>query len=119
MDITDYLRFVFALGFVIGLFGLFVYLAKRYGLGYRRHDRTGKRRLSVSESMPLDGKRRLILVRRDDYEHLVLIGGESDLVIEAAIPTSDTLPFHERLHNTQTPPAPPARPDDTSQEDTP
>ena len=37
------------------------------------------------ESAPLDGKRRLVLIRRDDTEHLVLIGAETALVIESGI----------------------------------
>ena len=83
MDITDYLRFVFALAFVIALILILAVLAKRYGLGYRTiSKRTMKRRLSISEIMPLDGKRKLVLVRRDDQEHLLLIGGMNDLVVE-------------------------------------
>ena len=38
------------------------------------------------EVLAIDGKRRLVLVRRDDTEHLLLIGGEADLVIERGIP---------------------------------
>lgn len=43
-------------------------------------------RLGISEYHELDKDRRLVLVRRDDYEHLVLIGGAQDLVIETGIP---------------------------------
>jgi hypothetical protein len=39
----------------------------------------------VLEVAPLDGKRRLVLLRRDDTEHLVLLGQESATVIEANI----------------------------------
>lgn len=42
-------------------------------------------RLGVSEYLEVDKQRRLILVRRDNVEHLVLIGGGQDLVIEAPI----------------------------------
>lgn len=42
-------------------------------------------RLAVSEYLELDKNRRLVLVRRDDVEHLVLIGGGQDVVVEAAI----------------------------------
>jgi hypothetical protein len=44
-----------------------------------------ERRLGVVEQANVDGRRRLILVRRDDVEHLILTGGPVDLVIETGI----------------------------------
>jgi hypothetical protein len=44
-------------------------------------------RLGISEYHELDKTRRLVLVRRDDVEHLVLIGGPQDVVIETGIAT--------------------------------
>jgi len=48
---------------------------------------TGRRgsRLAVSEFHEIDKSRRLVLVRRDDVEHLVMIGGTQDMVIESGI----------------------------------
>jgi hypothetical protein len=43
-------------------------------------------RLGISEYHEIDKDRRLVLVRRDDYEHLILIGGAQDVVIETGIP---------------------------------
>lgn len=85
MELTDYFRFVAALIFVIALIALIGYLGRRYGLGYRTVARGTARRLSISEIMPLDAKRRLVLVRRDDREHLLLVGGECDVVVEGNI----------------------------------
>src|ERR1700722_10070571 len=46
----------------------------------------GKRsRLGVIDSFDVDRQRRLVLLRRDNVEHLVMIGGPNDLLIEAAI----------------------------------
>ncbi|MBZ9653361.1 flagellar biosynthetic protein FliO [Phyllobacterium lublinensis] len=42
-------------------------------------------RLSVTDAAAVDSRRRLVLVRRDDVEHLILIGGPSDVVIEQNI----------------------------------
>ena len=42
-------------------------------------------RLGISEYLDLDKQRRLVLLRRDDVEHLVLIGGAHDLVVESVI----------------------------------
>ena len=42
-------------------------------------------RLGVSEQANIDGRRKLLLVRRDDVEHLLMIGGPVDIVIEEKI----------------------------------
>ncbi|MEX0860592.1 MAG: hypothetical protein WEB63_11920 [Cucumibacter sp.] len=44
------------------------------------------RRIGVTESVMVDTKRQLVLIRRDDVEHLVLTGGPQDLVVESNIP---------------------------------
>jgi flagellar protein FliO/FliZ len=43
------------------------------------------RRLAFIERAHLDGGRKLLLVRRDDVEHLILVGGPIDLVVETGI----------------------------------
>jgi hypothetical protein len=43
------------------------------------------RRLTFVERASLDSGRKLLLVRRDDVEHLIMIGGPIDLVIETGI----------------------------------
>lgn len=47
--------------------------------------RNRRARLAVMDATPVDSKRRLVLIRRDDVEHLVLIGGTTDVVIERDI----------------------------------
>jgi hypothetical protein len=47
--------------------------------------RNAPRRVGVIESVQLDGKRSIKLVRRDNVEHLVLVGGRTDVVIEPNI----------------------------------
>jgi Flagellar biosynthesis protein, FliO len=58
-------------------------------LFYRALNRSvkGRRgaRLGISEYYEIDKTRRLVLVRRDDTEHLLLIGGSQDIVVEADI----------------------------------
>ncbi|MEE9313721.1 MAG: hypothetical protein V3V02_03650 [Rhizobiaceae bacterium] len=44
--------------------------------------RSKQARLAITDAALIDERRKLVLVRRDDVEHLVLIGGASDLVIE-------------------------------------
>lgn len=56
----------------------------RYGT-FVAGGRNRKARLAVSDATAVDGHRRLVLVRRDDVEHLLLIGGSSDIVVEQDI----------------------------------
>jgi flagellar protein FliO/FliZ len=44
-----------------------------------------ERRLDVVEQSSIDGRRRLVLIRRDDVEHLIMTGGPVDVVIETNI----------------------------------
>lgn len=86
MDAANYLRLILALGLVLALIGLFALLLRRYGpaagLAVRRK---GDKRLSVVEVMALDARRRLVLVRRDGVEHLLLLGVGEDRVVETGI----------------------------------
>jgi len=43
-------------------------------------------RLAVVDHANVDGRRRLVLVRRDNMEHLIMTGGPVDVVIETGIP---------------------------------
>jgi len=44
-----------------------------------------EKRLEVVEQSNVDGRRRLVLIRRDDVEHLIMTGGPVDVVIETGI----------------------------------
>ncbi len=86
MTSLDILTALFALLFVLGLILGLGLLARRFGP--RMLGQGGSRRLQVVEALPLDGRRRLMLIRRDDREHLLLTGGSTDLVIEGDIAAS-------------------------------
>ncbi|MFX4827856.1 hypothetical protein ABTB65_19095, partial [Acinetobacter baumannii] len=56
-------------------------------------------RLAVIDAAAVDGRRRLVLVRRDNIEHLLMIGGPSDVVVEtnivrahSSMPQRDAIP---------------------------
>lgn len=86
MELGTYMRFALALLFVLALIGIVAWLARKAGLGTRTARSKGtRRRLSIVEVSPVDGKRRLVLVRRDGVEHLVLLGATTDTVIETGI----------------------------------
>jgi flagellar protein FliO/FliZ len=90
MEVGTYFRFILALIFVLGLIGLLAWTARRYGLGAMTSSRRAAgKRLSITEVMQVDGRRRLVLFRRDNVEHLVLLGINGDVVIERAIESRD------------------------------
>jgi len=95
MDIGNYLRFVFALLFVLGLIGVLSIVVRRYGFGMTTPQRKKgqDRRLKLVEVLPIDTKRRAILIRRDAVEHLVILGPESETLIETNItpPAPDSI----------------------------
>ncbi len=65
----------------------FAFNASRNGLGNRM------KRLGVITTTPVDNKRQLVIVRRDNKEHLIMIGGPNDVVIETGIdPEESVLP---------------------------
>jgi len=86
MELTEIFRFAAALAFIIGLIGVCAYAAKRFGLATGGFGNSGSlKRLSISEVKVVDAKHRLVLIRRDNKEHLVLMGGEQNLLIETGI----------------------------------
>ncbi|WDR03745.1 flagellar biosynthetic protein FliO [Devosia algicola] len=47
------------------------------------------RRLLVIDTLAIDPKRQLVIIRRDNVEHLLLTGGPQDVVIETGIPVTE------------------------------
>lgn len=62
-------------------------------------------RLGVMEEAKVDRVRRLVLVRRDDVEHLIMTGGPVDIVIETGIaaPQQGMVDVHD-MRQEPTPP---------------
>jgi flagellar protein FliO/FliZ len=86
MDFDVYLRFMLALILVLGLIAGLTWAARRFGFGGQLIPNAGKSpRLSVVEVRTLDSRRKLVLLRRDGSEHLVLLGPNQDLLLEGGI----------------------------------
>lgn len=83
--LLDTFRAVAALAFVIGLMGGLAFLLKKFGLNGVAASSPGDKRLKLIESIPLDARRRLALIQRDDNQHLVILGVNSETVIETNI----------------------------------
>jgi flagellar protein FliO/FliZ len=81
------LRFLFAFIVVLGLIGLTAWLVRRFGATHlgATAARGRQPRLAVIDAAAVDGRRRLVLIRRDNVEHLLMIGGPTDVVIEPNI----------------------------------
>ena len=89
IDFSGYLYIFLALLFVLALIALAATLARRFGLGFSGTSKSGQeRRLSISEVLTLSPKHRLVLIKRDGTEHLLLLGANSDVVIESGISKS-------------------------------
>ena len=79
-------RFFLAFLIVLGLIGAIAWALRRFGAGRFRDSARGRQpRLAVIDHASIDGRRRLILVRRDNVEHLLMIGGPTDVVVEPNI----------------------------------
>jgi flagellar protein FliO/FliZ len=82
---NDWLTSLFALGIVVVLIVLGVWLLKLLFNASSKATRGRNRRLAVIDSLALDPKRQLLIIRRDNVEHLILTGGPHDVVIETGI----------------------------------
>jgi flagellar protein FliO/FliZ len=81
--VTFFLAFVA----VLALIGVAAWLVRRFA-GNRLGANTNRGRmprLAVIDAAAVDGRRRLVLVRRDNIEHLLMIGGPTDIVVEPNI----------------------------------
>ena len=76
MLIADVIRAFFALAATLGLMGLALVALRRYGpeTMKRLQGERPDRRLAVLETLVLDPARRLVLVRIDAEERLILLG---------------------------------------------
>lgn len=79
---------------VLGLLALAFWLVRRFGGGRLGSGAARGRqpRLAVIDQANVDGRRRLVLIRRDNIEHLLIIGGPSDVVVEQNIVRAATAP---------------------------
>lgn len=89
MEPTNYLQFGAALIFVLALIGAIALLLRAFGGLNLAQGRAGDRRLRIAESLLIDARRRVILVRRDDEEYLVLLSPHGDVVLDDRIKVQD------------------------------
>jgi flagellar protein FliO/FliZ len=102
--------FFFAFVAVLALIGVAAWLVRRFA-GNRlgaNPNRGRMPRLAVIDAAAVDGRRRLVLVRRDNIEHLLMIGGPTDIVVEPnivrAMPARDQVPPRAPVGGAELPP---------------
>lgn len=81
MDFTYVLQVIFSLIFVLALFCLSALLYRKLVMDKSFVRGVKERRLSIEEQLYIDSKRKLILVKKDDEEFLILIGINGETVI--------------------------------------
>jgi len=114
MEVVGLLRSLGALACVLGLLAGALWTVRRFDLklpgrvgGAGRDDR----RLGIVERVQLDQKRSVVLVRRDDREHLFVLTPDRVTVLEAGIATgTEPSPLPAPAAPRALPPARPAAP---------
>lgn len=83
-DLPDLARMMLALAFVLGLMGSLTYLLKKLGVSANLvAPRNSKdRRLRIIESLPLDARRRLVILQCDEIQYLVILNANGETVLK-------------------------------------
>ena len=88
-QMADFLFYLFLLALLGAIAAAAVWAARAYVNGVSPvaslFGPRPEKRLAIVEQASVDGRRRLILLRRDNTEHLIMTGGPVDVVIETGI----------------------------------
>jgi hypothetical protein len=84
-DLSSLLKFILLFVFVLALIAATAWLVRRFGPARLTAGRGRQPRLAVIDAASVDGRRKLIIIRRDNVEHLLMIGGPTDVVVETNI----------------------------------
>jgi hypothetical protein len=80
---------IFVVALLVVAIALVLVVIYRVAFGHRLRVPGGSRarqpRLGLVDAFSLDGQRQLVLVRRDNIEHLIMIGGPNDILVESQI----------------------------------
>lgn len=79
MDLLDWARALFALIATLALIVGAAYAARR--LGMLQPGAQGQKRMRIMETLLLDPRRRMVIVRVDEREHVLLLGPGGDVVV--------------------------------------
>ena len=83
VELPTPVNFIIAFVFVLLLIGAAAWLVRRFGAAQIEAAARGRQpRLAVVDFAAVDGRRKLVIIRRDNVEHLLMIGGPTDVVVE-------------------------------------
>mgnify|MGYP000571698104 CR=1 FL=1 len=85
MDAVNFFQYFAALLLVLGLLGGLALVLRRSGLAglMPNFQRTGTlRRMEIAASVMLDARRRVVAVRVDEEEHIILLGMSGETVLD-------------------------------------
>lgn len=85
-------QFGAALAFVLALVALVAWLARRFLPGASGVAAGKKRRLTIVETLALDPKTRAVLLRRDEVEHLIVLGPAGATKLESVAAAAPSQP---------------------------
>ena len=71
---------------ILIIVGIWILMHKRPPSPFIKGGKNRKPRLFVVDAAAVDTRRRVVLIRRDNMEHLVMIGGPNDILLETRIP---------------------------------
>jgi len=79
VDLLDWARALFALIATLALIAGAAYAARR--LGMLQPGGMAPKRMRITETLMLDTRRRMVIVRVDEREHVMLLGPAGDVVL--------------------------------------
>lgn len=83
METVDFVRFVLSLALVVGLIWLSAYLFKKFGLDKKlRPSRSVAGQLEVTDTLYLDARRRLMVIKHKTREYVLLLSGDTATCID-------------------------------------
>lgn len=88
-ELSQLFKAIAALVLVLGLMGGLTLVLKKLGLSGALPIKNGDKRLKIIEVLPMDGRRKLAIIQRDDVQHLILLGGNEETVIESGFKPLD------------------------------
>lgn len=82
MELIDPVRMILGLLFTIGMLLVLWVGIRKFAPGMVQAIPKGERRLKIIEALQLDGKRRLLVIKDGESEHLILLGSATETVLE-------------------------------------
>lgn len=87
--LPDIVRMLLALALVVAMMGGLAAALKHFGLTGERPLKTVSKRLKIVERLQLDARRQLVLIERDDAQHLIILGHNGEAIVETNITTGE------------------------------